>query len=164
MPAAPSIVPKPVVLSVTQPLPIPPKEFAGHDWRDAPAAPLDVVAWLDARECIYHEQCPREPFERPLPLRPVIMRTHRLRGPSNLDAEIIAMDPEVRSCFFSHSKYGAASPRVAITLVSRRDAPPTVAIEPQNVAAGLDHCLRDVMSDVRTYAPDIVVIVAGAPL
>jgi hypothetical protein len=80
-------------------IPTPPREFAGHDWRDAPAAPLDVVAWLDERDRLQGIGSYALPFEAPteLPPRPVIMRTHRLRGPHDLDAEIGAMDVEIRA-------------------------------------------------------------------
>jgi len=142
------------------------EDYVGHDWRDSPSAPLDIVAWLDDRFCPRHLECSyQSPFDEPtdLPSRPVIMRTHRLRGPPDLDAEIAASDAETRRCFLSHSKHGATSPRVASTLLPRRDAPPLVAIEPPDVPLGLQSCLRDVMSDIRTFAPAAVVVIAGAP-
>jgi hypothetical protein len=159
-PNAPRQLPRPlpVVARSYRPLPT---EFAGHDWRDAVAAPLDVNEWIDERDCAARRWCPRVaaapgPLPRP---KPTLVRTHRLSGPRDLDGDIAALDVDVRACFRSAD----AVPRIKVTIRTSKFAPPVVIVEPADLPTGFRLCVADVMRGIGSVASSPVVVVAGAP-
>ena len=150
-----------------EPLPPPPTDYAAHSWHDAPAAPLDIIPWLDQRDVAGprpfddRQYPPPEPVARPVELAP----THRLVGPASLDAELRAVDPLVRGCYRASAAMRAATPRMKITLQERPGLPiRVISVDPSDAPIGLVGCVTDALTGelVRPLgSKDFMVVVTG---
>lgn len=138
--------------------------FGGPTWHDAPPAPLDVVGWLDERDCIIGFRCHKSElrdFEERARAPVKVGRTHRLSGPATLDAEVAALDAEVCSCLRAAARGKGSAPRMRLTVDAHALPVRIVDVDPSDAPSALVGCITDALRDVRTLAPEPVVIVAG---
>jgi len=130
-------------------------------WHDAPAAPLDVVAWLDERDRIlgFSFSKTRDLFPPPPPpAKPTkLQKTHRLAGPATLDAEIDALDVDVRACI----RRWSVPQRMKLTIDARALPARLAAFEPNDAPFYIVDCIAGDVREIRTVASAPVVIVAG---